>query len=310
MIEFYEVYNSLAGQASGNQRKIMVESCLEVYFGYSKDNHMRLSFLSRLLPPTMESTKIIHVVQGKEGAEAYWTSFDLLRIDLKEAFLCFCENLIESIVGAKDERNALELLKRRFVTWKKLFQKAPNTDLSKEKVMGLLGELIVLKQLVAERYGIDEAVRSWGGSSNLSKDFSISDTWFEVKTVGANSDSISISSLTQLSSPVLGHLVVVKVEMVSPEYEGNSVSLLSTIKDILALISDETTENCFTDKIEALGIDVFGKEIGDKYDVKSIVSYSVGEGFPRITDREIPYPEIVGVNYKISIAALNRFAEN
>ena len=100
-------------------------------------------------------------------------------------------------------------------------------------------------------------------------------------------------------SSVLGHLVVVKVEMVSPEYEGNSVSLLSTIKDILALISNEITENCFTDKVEALGIDVFGKEIGDKYDVKSVISYSVGDGFPRITDREIPYPEIVGINYNL-----------
>ena len=69
--------------------------------------------------------------------------------------------------------------------------------------------------------------------------------------------------------------------------------------------SEETIQS-----LEHLSIYTFPYKHDRKYDVKSMVSYSVDDGFPRITDRVIPYPEIVGVNYKISIAAINRFAEN
>ena len=74
-------------------------------------------------------------------------------------------------------------------------------------------------------------------------------------------------------------------------------------------VSDESVENLFIGKIQGLGIDVFGKEITDRFDIKSIKTYKVSEGFPRITENNVPYPEITGVNYTISAAAINRFAE-
>lgn len=309
MIDFREIYKDLSDQMSGNQKKIPVDSCLEVFFGFSFDGNLRLSFMSKKAPPAIESTTILHVVQGRENKDTYWTSFDLLNADLKEAYFSFCENLIESVIGVRDEAEGLNLLKRRFVTWKKLFQKASGNDVSREKLMGIFGELKVLKEIVAPRFGVNTAIQAWGGPDMQSKDFTLKDTWYEVKTIGANADSIHISSLTQLSSDNVGHLAVVRAEAVSPEFGGRSSALIDIINEILLMVSDENIENLFIGKVQSLGIDVFGREIAYRFDVKSIKSYKVEDGFPRITEKNVPYSEITDVTYVISSAAINRFAE-
>lgn len=309
MIDFREIYNNLNDQRAGNQKKIPVDSRLEVFFGYSFDGNLRLSFLSKTAPPAIESTTILHVVQGRENGRTYWTSFDLLNAEFKEAYLSFCENMIESVIGVSDERECLNLLKRRFVTWKKLFQRASGKDVSKEKLMGVLGELTALRDIIAPKYGLNTAIQAWGGPDMQSKDFTLNDTWYEVKTVGVNVDSIHISSLAQLSSDFVGHLVIVRAETVSPEFGGNSSAVIDIINQILLSVSDERIENLFIQKIQGIGIDVFGKETSFKFDIKSVKVFKVDERFPRITEKNVPYPEITDVNYVISAAAINRFIE-
>lgn len=309
MIDFCEIYKGLSNQTVGNQKKISVDSCIEVFFGYSFDGNLRLSFMSRNTPPKIESTKILHVVQGRENKDTYWTSFDLLNTDLREAYFSFCENLINSISGITDEGTALNLLKRRFVTWKTLFQKASSQDISKEKLLGVFGELTVLKEILAPKYGINTAVQAWGGPDMQSKDFTMDNTWYEVKTVGANTDSIHISSLTQLDSEYNGHLVVVRAEAVSPEFNGKCSAIIDLVKEILLMVSDENIENMLISKVHSIGIDIFGSEISDRFDVKSVTSYAVNGEFPRITPKNVPYSEIIGVQYEISTAAIQRYAE-
>ena len=309
MIDFQEIYSNLSDQISGHQKKILVDSCMEVFFGFSKDGNLRLSFLSTITPPAIESTTILHVVQGREKKDTYWTSFDLLNAELKEAYFSFCENMMESIIGIHDESIGLSLLKRRFITWKKLFQKTTGKDVPKERLMGAFGELTVLKDIIATKYGISTAIQAWGGPDMQSKDFTLSDTWYEVKTVGATTDSLRVSSLTQLASDRDGHLVVVRVETVSPEFGKKYSAVIDLIKQILLLVSDENTENLFIRKVQGLGIDVFGNEIYYRFDLKSIKSYFVGDDFPRITEKNVPYHEITDVNYVISAAAISRFEE-
>lgn len=309
MINFHEIYSLFSDQMPGNQRKITVNSCLEVYFGYNYDKNLRLSFMSKGTPPQIESTKILHVVQGRENKDTYWTSFDLLNSELKEAYLSFCENLVSSVTGISDESVALNLLGRRFITWKTLFKKIPAKDVSKEKLLGVFGELTVLKNVIAPLYGMDTAIRAWGGPNMQSKDFTVGDTWYEVKTIGANSDRIRISSLTQLSSEYTGHLTLVRAETTSPEFGGPCSSLLDLINEIILAVNDESLENLLIEKIRRIGIDVYGKECTDRFDVKSITNYRVNELFPRITSSDVPYSEIISVQYEISVAAINAFKE-
>ena len=309
MIDYKELFETLSEQMAGNQKKVRVDSCIEVFFGYSFNGNLRLSFLSTIVPPIIESTSILNVVQGRETPDTYWTSFDLLNANLKDAYFSFCENLIDSIIGFSDEALALSVLKRRFLTWKKLFQKTSERVVSKETLMGLFGELLALKDIITPKYGVNTAIRAWEGPNLQSKDFTVNDTWYEVKTVGANTDSIQIASVAQLSSDKDGHLVVICVEAVSQEFNGNASSILDLIKDILSFVFDESIENVLVRKIQSFGIDVFGKETAIKFDVKSITTYTVADGFPRITEKNVPFTEITDVHYIISRAAISRFSE-
>lgn len=309
MIDYKELFETLSEQMAGNQKKIKVDSCLEVFFGYSFDGNLRLSFLSSIIPPSIESTSILNVVQGRETQETYWTSFDLLNTELKDAYFSFCENLIDSIIGFEDEALALGVLKRRFLTWKKLFQKTSEKDVSRETLMGLFGELLALKNLIIPKYGVNTAIKAWEGPDQQSKDFTVNDTWYEVKTIGVNTDSIHISSLAQLSSDKTGHLVVICVEAVSQEYNGKASSIFELIKDILSFVSDESIEDLLIRKIQSVGIDISGKETAVRFDVKSITTYAVSDDFPRITEKNVPFTEITEVQYIISKAAISRFSE-
>lgn len=309
MTDFHRLYRDLSKQMSGNQKKIPIDSCVEVFFGYSFTGNLRLSFMSKSVPPTIESTKVLHVVQGCEDKSTYWTSFDLLDANIVEAYLSFCENLIDSITGIKVESEAMNMLKRRFITWKILFQKMAPKDLTKEVLMGAFGELAVLKDVIAPRYGIKAAVQAWGGADRQSKDFTVGNTWYEVKTVGANTDTVRISSLAQLSSKYDGHLAVVKVESVSQEFQGKCSAIIDLVKEVLLMITDDNTEDLLVKKIQSIGIDVFGSEITDRFDIKSLTVYKVEKGFPKITPENIPYSEITDVKYSISLASIKRFAE-
>ena len=309
MIDFHEIYEKLSNQSPGNQKKITVNSCIEVFFGYSFDGNLRLSFMSKSDSPLIESTSILHVVQGRENKTTYWTSFDLLNEELKEAYFSFCENMVDSVVGIQNESVALNMLRRRFITWKKLFKKNPGKDIPKEKLMGLFGELTALKDILVPKYGINTAIKAWGGQDMYSKDFTLSDTRYEIKTIGANADSIKISSLTQLSSNYVGYLVVFKVESVSPEFKGKCSAIVDVIKEILLQVSDEVIESLFIQKLQNSGIDVFGKEQNTRFDVKTSRIFKVRDGFPRITEKNVPYSEITDVNYCISYAAIAGFVE-
>ena len=57
-------------------------------------------------------------------------------------------HIIDSISGISYESDALNLLKRRFITWKALFQKTSTKDVPREKLLGIFGELTVLKDLI------------------------------------------------------------------------------------------------------------------------------------------------------------------
>ena len=166
---------------------------------------------------------------------------------------------------------------------------------------------------MAERYGIDHAVRAWGGPDFLSKDFSIGTDWFEVKTIGANAHSVVISSLAQLSSDYSGRLVVIRTEAMSDEFSNGESSVGELLAQIQTAISSPETTSILLDKLNSFcnshNMDLTDLAMSKKFNVKDLKHYIVRDGFPRITEKTAPFPEITAVEYKLSIAALERFKE-
>ena len=308
MIDFKHLFDG--GESSLNQqKKIAVDSALGVYFGYSNDGYLRLSFLSKINAPHLESTKDLRITQGEESISVFWTCFDLLNQNTREVFYAFCENMVDSVSGILDELLALSTLKKRYISWKSMFKGTSGNSISREVLQGLYGELFFLKNFMLKKYGAVAAVNSWSGPDSKSKDYSIDREWYEIKTVGANSTTVHISSLSQLSSSYTGHLVVIKAESMSPEFDNGESCIKELFTYILSQINDETAEGVFLSKIYSYGIDLSDSCFTEKFCVKSFNRYLVDEHFPKLTESDILHSEICDVNYSLIINSLNGYLE-
>lgn len=313
MIDFKSIYTELITENGAKQKKLSVSAPIGVYYGISEEGYFRLSFRSSAKSQPMESTKLLRVTQGYEGSSIYWTCFDLLNLDAQKVFFTFCENLIESITETTTEYDALKQLKNRYNTWRSMFRKDMIQKIPMEILQGLFGELYFLNSFMIPKYDIATAVSSWGGPEFLSKDFSVGTTWYEIKTIGANAQTVKISSLAQLSADVDGHLVAIRAEAMSDEFTNGESSVEELLQIVLGKIQDSTTKNIFLDKISAFcenhKIDLTDDCLTKKFLVKEIKQYLVDKSFPRITEKTVPFVEITAVEYSLSIAAIHRFLE-
>lgn len=301
--------SGILNQISGIQKKLDVDTLVSVYFGYSQEERIRLSFLSVKKPFKMESTRNIAIIQEPEVTGGFWTHFDLLDRDQKKVFLSFAQNMIDSVLYVTTEEQAFNALKHRYDTWKTMFKSNSNTRLSREIIQGVFGELYFLKEFMISKYGVDRAIQSWAGADGKSKDFSIDEQWFEIKTIGANSDRVHISSLTQLDSANLGRLVVLKVEAMSEEFSGENTSCFDLFDSIRSIITDEAVENVFYSKVASTAISASEEAFQSKFVVKDFLRYLVDDKFPRLTERTRPFAEICEAEYCLSLSALAKYKE-
>ncbi len=309
MIDFNQIYDSLKNQSPGEQKKIEIASSLSVYFGYSRDGFMRLSFLSTTQPPRLESTISLEITQGKEADGMFWTCFDLLKPEARTVFFAFCENMIESVTGSLSESKALSLLKKRYAIWKTMFKNHTAKALPREVLQGVYGELYFLHNYMLGRFDSKTAIMAWGGPDATSKDFAVDTEWFEIKTIGANATTVTISSLAQLDSEHDGHLVVLRVEGMPDSYDADDACIGKLIKSIMLSINDETLESIFLSKLSSLGIDLSDENINLKFDVKSQAFYFVDRSFPRLCRAQLA-TEITDVCYSLAVPALHQYLED
>ena len=309
MNNFSKIFKQLELDLINEQRKITLNSSLKVYYGITIQKYYRISFVSTICPIGLISTKEIKVTQGKESENIYWTCFDLIEEQAKDVFFIFCDSLIKSIENIDDEYEALTALKDRYHSWKLLLKN--KGKMSYESYQGLFGELYFLLNFLLKNYSVDDAVISWVGPDGYSKDFSVSNSWYEIKTIGTSSNTIKINSLAQLDSNIKGHLVTIIVEKMSDEYNNGLCSVKVLYRTILDKIISHQTRELFINKVLNYGYTDEDDSINNyKFDVKSVNSYCVEQDFPRITRNNLTTNAISQVTYEIMINAIEKYAED
>ena len=309
MIDFEQLFNSLGAEIAGNQKRLSVDSALGVYFGLSPEGAPRLSFMSKDKAPKLESTKTLKISQGAESDTVYWTCFDLLQNEAKKVYFTFCATLIDAVTGVTSEKAALQAMKNRYLAWKTMFRREIKAKIPTEVLQGLYGELYFLLHHMIPLYGTERSINAWSGPDNKSKDFAIDSTWYEIKTIGANATEVHISSLAQLSSSYDGHLVIIRVESMADEFDSTEDSIGKLLTAILSIITDETTESLFLSKLSAFGFDSSDNSFNSKFDVKMLGLYLVNDAFPRLTEKDINFPEMTNVQYSLNVSALKKYME-
>jgi len=268
---------------------------LEFYIGIDDRNRKSIILRSQNKPDKVTETSAINVTIG-QTMEGIWSiGFHLKNDGMAGLFYKFCDDLIESSRELLTDELGMSFVVKRYNQWKKMFYKTKNNLLQEHEIMGLIGELLFLKQDMLKKLSEDMAIASWSGCDKTHKDFSVENTWYEIKTTHSSSLTIKISSIDQLDGDDSGVLVSYELEKMSNVFDG--INLNGLISEILSSINIEN-QDILLEKLKVAGY--FYDDAYDEYNYicKSKNYYSVKKDFPRIKSLDLKN-SIVKVQYEI-----------
>ena len=276
---------------------------LELYLGKNEKGFMTLRYNGEFTPVKVIGTNLIEIKQVKTSR---YNSilFSFVSDENESLFYYFCEDMVSETENYKGEDGYKEIV-NRFNQWKKMFT-GNSKILSENEVLGLIGELMFLKDKSMPMYGISEGLNGWSGPEPTHKDFSYKETWYEIKTINSFKNSVSISSLEQLDSELNGHLVVYCLEKMSPSFKG--ITLNKLVGSISSILTFETDRDVFFEKLKQAGYSY--NEVYDNYVYNFVKteSYLVDKSFPRIKADELP-KGVSKVQYEIILSMIEKNKE-
>jgi hypothetical protein len=146
-------------------------------------------------------------------------------------------------------------------------------------------------------------VQAWVGPEGADQDFSFANGWYEIKTIGASADSVSISSLQQLDRSEIGYLIINRVDKCAPEHHG-STSLFQKTAEIREFIKhDAHTAALFEEKLARSGYLDLPEYDSQKYFFSGTKIYKVDKAFPKLITNNVP-PQVIAGHYILSIPGL------
>lgn len=279
---------------------------LSLYIGRDENARYSFDFRGKYKPVRISSSDVIVVEQYKDGG-MLTLRFSLENNDLLEYFCTFCQDLFDSVKVTSDDETAYHTLRSRYYSWRQLFR-PNNARLTEAEIMGLIGELLFLKDNMIPERGIDVALESWMGPEKTHKDFSDQQDWFEVKTISFGKESVRISSIEQLDSDIDGTLVVYELEKMSPSFEG--IRLNQLVNSIIALLVNTHQRETFMAKLQLFGFDFSNENDNLVFALKNQYMYKVDNGnFPRLHRSLLP-EAISRVQYELLLSEIEPFKLN
>lgn len=270
------------------------------------DEKMRKSIelrCSKFKTRKVTSTNVIDVGQFKFN-DYYAVRFSLIEDDMCGLFYKFCDDLVESTRNLKSVEEGYTAVTDRYYQWRKMFVSSKKNLLTEPEIMGLIGEILVLKGYLANRIGLSNALKSWSGQELTHKDFSFDNTWIESKAISLAAQSVKISSLEQLESDFEGELAVHSLEKMSTAYNG--ITLNKLIIETMKLFQTGEERDAFTTKVALQGYEYNGYYDDFVYEVGSFRRYIVNNEFPKLTHRDLS-DAICKANYELSLIEIGKF---
>ncbi len=279
---------------------------LDIYRGVDAFGRDALLLITSSSPIPAKSSKSIEVGSGQRTDGKFSLMFSLRDAGYKDMFDCFCKDIISSSdIQAVADKNAYAFFVNRYNKWAALFEKAPNDILSPSVIKGLIGEILVLKNILIPQLGEVSALEAWMGPLLSPKDFIFEKSWVEVKTISSPVESIQISSIEQLDSTNDGQIVIVRLDS-SNLADPDSISINGLFDEMVGLLQNPVARNLFEEKLLVIGYCFNRLYDNVRFSFKKMELYKVTPDFPAIKRESIP-PAILQAEYNISIPAIEKF---
>ena len=288
----------------GGSLQLGIAHPLEWYVGYFSAEKKSIIIVSDNPVGKADSSKSIQALCRQRRDGRYALSFTLLAQEQEDVFITMCGDMIRFSSAETDQAQALVQVMKRYAAWLKLLQNRNSALLGINAQKGLIGELLYLKERIDGGLAPMDALAGWVGPEGADQDFVYDDGWHEVKTIGASSSEITISSVEQLDNAQPGELIVMRADKCAPAYPG-AFTLHSLVRVVINAVSMvPAAVECFMLKLGSAGyIDV------PEYDEQRFVFlskqiYCVDHAFPRLTRNSLA-PEIVNLHYVLNLPSLS-----
>jgi len=223
-----------------------------------------------------------------------------------ELFETLCRDVMAAGELANTEADALERAIRRTFRWHYLLRGGRTDALSEEAQKGLIGEVEVLKLLIAT-LGAKAALAAWTGPAGAPKDFELKSGCIEVKARrGASQPFVNITNEHQLADVPGRHLWlgVLAVDKVQPPHGRTLTEYVNEVAEFL----EGAEPSAILDwdlRLADAGYDVLHDYSSWRWIVSLPDFYVVAESFPRIT---APAPlGVSDVTYALALSACSPF---
>lgn len=303
--ELSTLWKSVNSQSHNNVgRRIDPTHPLSFFVSYDEDGNMQIMLISTYLPQMPLSSKQIKVRANERTDHKYAICLSLTDNSLKEMFISLCWDLVDCSYNIPDDKSGVIRVINRFKKWQKLFEQERGSGMSTNQVKGLIGELTVLKDICIPKYGTSASVEGWMGPLYSDRDFTLSDIWYEVKTVSLNKDTVIITSLDQLDISDEGMLIICRLERAS-DSEKNAVTLNSLVEEIEHIIgADQRILTIFNNRLTFCGYKKDAEASEEHYKSYGLEKYSVDDTFPRLRRSKLP-KAITNGSFELSIPAIS-----
>ena len=267
---------------------------------------------------SMSSLEHVPDVLDSRGVNVRWTNREddgvqaevvlaLTDPEQRDIFDLLVSDLVAAAEQPLDEKDGVNRLLARLSDWQQLLRRLGPRGLSREAQQGLWGELWVVREVVAPKTGVFEALVSWRGPLGADQDFHLGTTRIEVKTsTAATLDRVWISSERQLEVP--GGVALLLLGLSLDAGVGSGQTLPDLIGSVRAAAAESGCLRLIDERLDLSGYaaedNYMYADVG--YSVREMQAFRVEEGFPRIVSGDLQ-PGIGDVSYMVSTSSCGAF---
>jgi len=299
------------------ERRLLINSHelgLPVFLGISIPGN--LNYFSFVIPKELS-----HLIKNDQtsGLKISLKDYDELSLRLYislenlkylDIFIRLAEDLISFIIYPADQKKIIAKLSIRLNKWKEFFKENSDSTLSKEERVGLIGEIILLNQLLEINPSIS-TLMMWKGPFESKNDFVNNHKSLEVKTTSSKTkDHVYISSEYQLDTNEIDILLLAVIHLETNVAEDRGFTLIELINKTM-LNKDELWKAHFKLALRTAGYDFDNNDQDEnqRYSLTRVNLYHVNDRFPKISHTELA-ENISEVKYKLTLTGLEEFMTN
>jgi len=226
-----------------------------------------------------------------------------------ELFLSLCNDLVQVTRNSENSSDAFISILGRLDHWQEFLKNIREGILSEEKILGLIGELLFIRNYLIPTFGAGQSIKFWQGPEGFSQDFNVNECAIEVKCQSAAKSSyVKISSAEQLCPQLPEiYLFVATLGKTSPETT-NAINLPTLTDQIKGAIKSATSIQMerFMDLLHLVGYIDSDRYLEFSYVLISERMFLVADDFPRICSKDLPRG-IANISYSINLSECTKF---